>query len=111
MQLKLHTPWNVVQVKEVKLKDGRVLEADIVVVGVGGRPLTTLFKGQVEEEKGGIKVNITSAIPKLKLFKKAHYSASYTVYLAVFPFACRLMDSSRPVFLMYMLWEMWLLFL
>lgn len=44
------------QVKEVKLKDGRVLEADIVVVGVGARPLTTLFKGQVEEEKGGIKV-------------------------------------------------------
>lgn len=42
--------------KEVKLKDGRVLEADIVVVGVGARPLTTLFKGQVEEEKGGIKV-------------------------------------------------------
>lgn len=45
------------EVKEVKLKDGRVLEADIVVVGVGGRPLTTLFKGQVEEEKGGIKTD------------------------------------------------------
>lgn len=44
------------QVVDVKLKDGRVLEADIVVVGVGGRPLTTLFKGQVEEEKGGLKV-------------------------------------------------------
>lgn len=40
----------------VKLKDGRVLGADIVVVGVGGRPLTSLFKGQVAEEKGGIKV-------------------------------------------------------
>eukprot|EP00257_Ricinus_communis_P028280 XP_025015694.1 monodehydroascorbate reductase [Ricinus communis] len=47
------------EVKEVKLKDGRVLEADIVVVGVGGRPLTTLFKGQVAEEKGGIKVCAT----------------------------------------------------
>ena len=46
----------VMQVKEVQLKDGRVLEADIVVVGVGGRPLTALFKGQVAEEKGGIKV-------------------------------------------------------
>ncbi|THG08368.1 hypothetical protein TEA_000937 [Camellia sinensis var. sinensis] len=45
------------EVKEVKLKDGRVLEADIVVVGVGGRPLTTLFKGQVEEEKGGIETD------------------------------------------------------
>lgn len=40
----------------MKLKDGRVLEADIVVVGVGAKPLTTLFKGQVEEDKGGIKV-------------------------------------------------------
>ncbi|XP_077230843.1 monodehydroascorbate reductase-like [Tasmannia lanceolata] len=45
------------EVKTVKLKDGRVLDADIVVVGVGGRPLTTLFKGQVEEEKGGIKTD------------------------------------------------------
>ncbi|OIT01480.1 PREDICTED: monodehydroascorbate reductase [Nicotiana attenuata] len=45
------------EVKEVKLKDGRILEADIVVVGVGARPLTTLFKGQVEEEKGGIKTD------------------------------------------------------
>jgi len=48
--------FSVSQVTAVKLKDGRVLDADIVVVGVGGRPLTTLFKGQVEEEKGGIKV-------------------------------------------------------
>ncbi|XP_047330540.1 monodehydroascorbate reductase, seedling isozyme-like [Impatiens glandulifera] len=45
------------EVKDVKLKDGRTLEADIVVVGVGGRPLTALFKGQVEEEKGGIKTD------------------------------------------------------
>jgi monodehydroascorbate reductase (NADH) len=44
-------------VTAVKLKDGRVLEADIVVVGVGGRPLTALFKGQVAEEKGGLKVS------------------------------------------------------
>ncbi|KZV27938.1 monodehydroascorbate reductase [Dorcoceras hygrometricum] len=45
------------EVSEVKLKDGRVLEADIVVVGVGARPRTALFKGQVEEEKGGIKTD------------------------------------------------------
>ncbi|OMO80403.1 FAD-dependent pyridine nucleotide-disulfide oxidoreductase [Corchorus capsularis] len=45
------------EVTGVKLKDGRMLEADIVVVGVGARPLTALFKGQVEEEKGGIKTN------------------------------------------------------
>ena len=41
----------------MKLNDGRVLEADMVVVGVGARPLTALFKGQVEEEKGGIKTD------------------------------------------------------
>jgi monodehydroascorbate reductase (NADH) len=45
------------QVTAVKLKDGRVLEADIVVVGVGGRPLTGLFQGQLAEEKGGIKTD------------------------------------------------------
>uniref|UniRef100_A0A453GZY5 monodehydroascorbate reductase (NADH) n=2 Tax=Aegilops tauschii subsp. strangulata TaxID=200361 RepID=A0A453GZY5_AEGTS len=44
-------------VTAVKLKDGSVLDADIVVVGVGGRPLTNLFKGQVAEEKGGIKTD------------------------------------------------------
>ncbi|XP_022982953.1 monodehydroascorbate reductase, seedling isozyme-like [Cucurbita maxima] len=45
------------EVKQVELKDGRSLDADIVVVGVGGRPLISLFKGQVEEEKGGIKTD------------------------------------------------------
>lgn len=55
--------------KEVKLKNGRVLEADIVVVGVGGRPLTTLFKGQLEEEKGGFKVCLTEW-PKISNPKK-----------------------------------------
>ncbi|KAK6126407.1 hypothetical protein DH2020_039857 [Rehmannia glutinosa] len=49
--------FDVSMVTDVKLKDGRVLEADIVVVGVGGKPLTTLFKGQIEEEKGGIKTD------------------------------------------------------
>jgi NAD(P)H-nitrite reductase large subunit len=53
------------QVTAVKLKDGSVLEADIVVVGVGGRPLTTLFKGQVAEEKGGIKVSLLRICPLL----------------------------------------------
>lgn len=49
----------VFQVKEVKLKDGKVLEADIIIVGVGGRPLTSIFKGQLVEEKGGIKVSLS----------------------------------------------------
>ncbi|TVU05947.1 hypothetical protein EJB05_49133, partial [Eragrostis curvula] len=43
-------------VTAVNLKDRRMLEADIVIVGVGGRPLTGLFNGQVAEEKGGIKL-------------------------------------------------------
>ncbi|KAF3456688.1 hypothetical protein FNV43_RR01342 [Rhamnella rubrinervis] len=45
------------ELKTVKLKNGKALQADIVVVGIGGRPLTALFKGQVEEEKGGIKTD------------------------------------------------------
>ncbi|KAM3341374.1 hypothetical protein P3S68_029009 [Capsicum galapagoense] len=45
------------EVKLVKLKDGRVLEADIVVVGVGAIPLTSLFEGQVETDKRGIKTD------------------------------------------------------
>ncbi|PHU06249.1 Monodehydroascorbate reductase [Capsicum chinense] len=45
------------EVKAVKLKDGRVLEADIVVVGVGAIPLTSLFEGQVETDKRGIKTD------------------------------------------------------
>ena len=44
------------QVTEVILKDGRTLEADIVIVGVGARPIISLFKGQVDDEKGGLKV-------------------------------------------------------
>ncbi|KAH7546487.1 hypothetical protein FEM48_Zijuj01G0206100 [Ziziphus jujuba var. spinosa] len=56
------------QVKTVKLKNHGVLQADIVVVGVGGRPLTALFKGQVEEEKGGIKTDgfFRTSIQKVK---------------------------------------------
>ncbi|KAI3696687.1 hypothetical protein L6452_29169 [Arctium lappa] len=46
------------EVKEVKLKNGNMVPADIVVVGVGAKPLINLFKGQVEEEKGGIKTDV-----------------------------------------------------
>ncbi|CAK9169290.1 unnamed protein product [Ilex paraguariensis] len=46
-----------------KGEDGGVFEADIVVVGA--RPLTALFKGQVEEEKDGIKTDgfLKTSIP------------------------------------------------
>ncbi|KAL2653327.1 hypothetical protein R1flu_021455 [Riccia fluitans] len=45
------------EVQVVKLKDGRELKADIVIVGVGARPNTGLFKDQLTLEKGGFKVD------------------------------------------------------
>lgn len=45
------------QVTAVNLKDGSHLPADLVVVGIGIRPNTSLFEGQLTIEKGGIKVN------------------------------------------------------
>jgi len=44
-------------VKGVKLNDGSVVPADIVVVGVGAKPLLGLLNGQVVEDKGGFKVD------------------------------------------------------
>ncbi|GMY13353.1 monodehydroascorbate reductase 4, peroxisomal [Fagus crenata] len=41
----------------VNLRDGSKLPADMVVVGIGIRPNTSLFEGQLTLEKGGIKVN------------------------------------------------------
>lgn len=41
----------------VNLRDGSKLPADMVVVGIGIRPNTSLFEGQLTVEKGGIKVN------------------------------------------------------
>ncbi|KAF4381566.1 monodehydroascorbate reductase 4, peroxisomal [Cannabis sativa] len=45
------------KVTAVILKDGTHLPADMVVVGIGIRPNTSLFEGQLTLEKGGIKVN------------------------------------------------------
>ncbi|VVB04264.1 unnamed protein product [Arabis nemorensis] len=45
------------KVTAVNLKDGNQLPADLVVVGIGIRPNTSLFEGQLTIEKGGIKVN------------------------------------------------------
>ncbi|KAK7337215.1 hypothetical protein VNO77_17778 [Canavalia gladiata] len=42
------------EVKEITLKDVKVIEVDFVVVGAGGRSQATLFKWQVEAEKGRI---------------------------------------------------------
>lgn len=44
-------------VKSVSLKNGQVLDADLVVVGVGARPLVHLVKDQLDMDKGGIKVD------------------------------------------------------
>ncbi|KAM4124875.1 hypothetical protein ACJW30_01G268000 [Castanea mollissima] len=45
------------KVTAVNLRDGSRLPADMVVVGIGIRPNTGLFEGQLTLEKGGIKVN------------------------------------------------------
>ncbi|KAG9149641.1 hypothetical protein Leryth_022919 [Lithospermum erythrorhizon] len=45
------------KVTAVNLRDGTKLPADMVVVGIGIRPNTSLFEGQLTLEKGGIKVN------------------------------------------------------
>lgn len=43
--------------KIVVLKDGSTIDADFVIVGVGAIGNTELFQGQLEMDKGGIKVN------------------------------------------------------
>ncbi|KAK4782421.1 hypothetical protein SAY86_016523 [Trapa natans] len=45
------------KVTAVVLRDGTRLPADMVIVGIGIRPNTSLFEGQLTLEKGGIKVN------------------------------------------------------
>ncbi|XP_022992903.1 monodehydroascorbate reductase 4, peroxisomal-like isoform X1 [Cucurbita maxima] len=45
------------KVVAVNLRDGKRLLVDMVVVGIGIRPNTSLFEGQLTLEKGGIKVN------------------------------------------------------
>ncbi|EOY02420.1 Monodehydroascorbate reductase 4 isoform 2 [Theobroma cacao] len=45
------------KVTAVNLRDGSRLPADMVLVGIGIRPNTSLFEGQLTLEKGGIKVN------------------------------------------------------
>ena len=45
----------------VELKSGKKLDASLVVVGVGARPNTDLFKGQIdllEDKPGGVKVRM-----------------------------------------------------
>ena len=41
----------------VQLRDGRRLPADLVVVGIGIRPNTSLFESQLAIEAGGLRVN------------------------------------------------------
>jgi len=57
-----------------ELKSGKKLEAGLVVVGVGAKPNTDMFKGQIdllEDKPGGIKVLSTSCHPM--------HTASYSV--------------------------------
>ncbi len=58
-----------------ELKSGKKLEAGLVVVGVGAKPNTDMFKGQIdllEDKPGGIKVLSTSHHP----LHMASYSTS-----------------------------------
>ena len=44
----------------VELKSGKKIEASLVVVGVGAKPNTEMFKGQLdllEDKPGGVKVS------------------------------------------------------
>ena len=55
----------VTQVTHAVLKSGEKVEADMVLVGVGARPNTELFKGQLElleERPGGIKVRARAGL-------------------------------------------------
>lgn len=45
----------VTKVDGVVLEDGRAIEADLVVVGVGGKPNTELFSKELEMEQNGVK--------------------------------------------------------
>ncbi|KAL4333216.1 hypothetical protein GQ457_07G001860 [Hibiscus cannabinus] len=65
------------QVTAVNLRDGSRIPADMVVVGIGIRPNTSLFKGQLAMEKGGIKVN--------GKFKTSNDSVYAVGDVAVFP--------------------------
>ena len=61
-----------------ELKSGKKLEAGLVVVGVGAKPNTDMFKGQIdllEDKPGGIKVLSISHHP----LRKASYSILYQV--------------------------------
>ena len=45
----------------VELKSGKKIEASLVVVGVGAKPNTEMFKGQLdllEDKPGGVKVSL-----------------------------------------------------
>lgn len=60
------------QVTKVILGDGRSLPTNLVVVGIGAKPSLGPFKGLLEEEKGGFKVNLHNSnlltiIPKCSL--------------------------------------------
>lgn len=53
--MKIHQLF--LQVTTVNFRDGSNVPADMVLVGVGARPNTSLFEGQLTMEKGGIKVD------------------------------------------------------
>ncbi|KAF3976431.1 hypothetical protein CMV_000403 [Castanea mollissima] len=87
------------KVTAVNLRDGSLLPADMVVVGIGIRPNTGLFEGQLTLEKGGIKVN-----GKLQSSNSSIYAVGDVAAFPVKLFGeCRRLehvDSARRVFTM-----------
>ena len=63
--IQIHTKLLHAQVKTSVLKSGKKIESNIVIVGVGAKPNTDMFKGQIdllEDKPGGIKVTDEACI-------------------------------------------------
>ena len=61
----------------VELKSGKKLDASLVVVGVGAKPNTELFKGQLdllEDKPGGVKVSHLHFCPLCSQYSTAKIS-------------------------------------
>ncbi|EDQ89596.1 uncharacterized protein MONBRDRAFT_32264 [Monosiga brevicollis MX1] len=45
------------EIRGLELKDGTVVSGDLIVAGIGARPVVELFKDQLDMEAGGLKVS------------------------------------------------------
>ncbi|KAL8043862.1 hypothetical protein ABFX02_08G010600 [Erythranthe guttata] len=70
------------KVTAVNLKNGSKVPTDMVVIGIGARPNTALFEGQLTMEKGGIKVNSIFQSSNTSLFAIGDVAAFPVVTVA-----------------------------